>query len=398
MPRCRSATSARAGRELFRYRDINQLDPATGERAVSRLHLHQPVRVERELQLQRAAGEPADLAAGTGSPRPLNYTWSHSIDTASDGQDYVPNAAQPDDSLEPGRESAARTSTSRHRLVLVLQLGASGARAARACSSGWSLNGIVTLASGMPFNVNYLFEDDYNGSGEFFGRPDLVGDPLAGHGGARPLPEPLGVPGALQPERRGRLRGRPALRQPRPQRLRRARLQQRRPVARQEHEARRAAAAAAPRRRASTSSTTRTSRTRCCRTSPWTSCRTGSTRPRTAASASCRSRRRRTWAAAIRSWAAAVRARSSSRRGFRSSAKIPSAPCDRPFECSSRRCRARIVDEALDGARADRRADRGPSTPGSGSRRSAWRRTRRAAACSSRARWSRRRSLDARRR
>jgi hypothetical protein len=26
-----------------------------------------------------------------------------------------------------------------------------------------------------------LFEGDFNGSGEFFGRPDVVGDPLAGH-------------------------------------------------------------------------------------------------------------------------------------------------------------------------------------------------------------------------
>jgi len=35
----------------------------------------------------------------------------------------------------------------------------------------------------MPFNVNYLFEDDFNGSGEYFGRPDLVGDPWAGTNG-----------------------------------------------------------------------------------------------------------------------------------------------------------------------------------------------------------------------
>ena len=39
------------------------------------------------------------------------------------------------------------------------------------------------------------------------------------------------------PERRGRLRGRPALRQPAAQRLLRARLQERGPVARQEHAA-----------------------------------------------------------------------------------------------------------------------------------------------------------------
>jgi hypothetical protein len=37
------------------------------------------------------------------------------------------------------------------------------------------VNGIVTVQSGQPFHINYNFQDDYNGSGEFFGRPDLVG-------------------------------------------------------------------------------------------------------------------------------------------------------------------------------------------------------------------------------
>src|SRR5207245_10280421 len=46
--------------------------------------------------------------------------------------------------------------------------------------SGWSLNGVLALAAGQPFNVNYLFEGDFNGSGEFFGRPDLVGNPFTG--------------------------------------------------------------------------------------------------------------------------------------------------------------------------------------------------------------------------
>ena len=32
----------------------------------------------------------------------IAYTWSHSIDTASDGQDFVPNAAHPNDSTNPG--------------------------------------------------------------------------------------------------------------------------------------------------------------------------------------------------------------------------------------------------------------------------------------------------------
>ena len=46
---------------------------------------------------------------------------------------------------------------------------------------GVSIDGVVTLTSGMPFNVNTaLFNEDFNGSGEFFGRPDLVGDARQG--------------------------------------------------------------------------------------------------------------------------------------------------------------------------------------------------------------------------
>src|SRR5260370_32100759 len=40
--------------------------------------------------------------------------------------------------------------------------------------NGWGINGILTVQSGQPFHLNYNFEDDYNGSGEGFGRPDIV--------------------------------------------------------------------------------------------------------------------------------------------------------------------------------------------------------------------------------
>ena len=46
-------------------------------------------------------------------------------------------------------------------------------------AKGWSVDGVLSLAAGQPFNVNYLFEGDFNG-GEFFGRPDLVGNPFTG--------------------------------------------------------------------------------------------------------------------------------------------------------------------------------------------------------------------------
>jgi len=109
----------------------------------------------------------------------VNYTLGKSIDTASDGQDYVPNASQPDDSTHPEREEGPSNFDQRHRFTWFFTWDL-GPRKGNWISSGWSVSGVVTLASGMPFNVNYLFEDDFNGSGEYFGRPDLVGDPFTG--------------------------------------------------------------------------------------------------------------------------------------------------------------------------------------------------------------------------
>ena len=46
--------------------------------------------------------------------------------------------------------------------------------------SGWALDGILAIQTGQPVNINYLFEGDFNGSDEWFGRPDVVGNPFAG--------------------------------------------------------------------------------------------------------------------------------------------------------------------------------------------------------------------------
>lgn len=47
----------------------------------------------------------------------INYTWSHSIDNASDGQDYVANATQPDNSFRADQERGNSNFDSRHRFV-----------------------------------------------------------------------------------------------------------------------------------------------------------------------------------------------------------------------------------------------------------------------------------------
>jgi hypothetical protein len=166
------------GSNLYRFRAINQADPATGDRPYPAFFYGNQFEATASSSYNalQASLRMIDLHGFTST---VNYTWSHSIDDASDGQDYVPHAAQPDDSLHPERERASSNFDARHRLSWYFTWDI-GSRSGHWLRSGWSVNGVVSVISGMPFNVVYLYEDDYNGSGQYFGRPDLVGDPFQG--------------------------------------------------------------------------------------------------------------------------------------------------------------------------------------------------------------------------
>jgi Carboxypeptidase regulatory-like domain/TonB dependent receptor-like, beta-barrel len=103
------------------------------------------------------------------------YTWSHSIDTASDGQDYVPNASQPNDSTNPAGNKGNSNFDVRNRFIITSTYDIPAVDKLGKFGSGWALSGVATVMSGHPFSLNYDFEGDYDGSGEFFGRPDIAG-------------------------------------------------------------------------------------------------------------------------------------------------------------------------------------------------------------------------------
>ncbi len=106
----------------------------------------------------------------------MNYVYSKSLDNSSDGEDFEPNAAQPNDSFNPQREYGPSNFNLPHRFTWNFgyefpKMGGSWQK----LKNGWGLNSILTMQSGQPFQFNYNFEDDYSGSGSGFDRPDVVG-------------------------------------------------------------------------------------------------------------------------------------------------------------------------------------------------------------------------------
>jgi carboxypeptidase family protein len=180
------------GTKLFRYRDINQ--PVNPRVSTARPFDNGPFAPSggtffyvNQLETTARSNYNALQTSFTlrnrrGWTTNINYTWSHSIDNASDGQDYVANATQPENSHRADLEKANSNFDNRHRFVWSFGYEIPNfAKDHPRIGDGWQLNGILTLKSGSPFHVN-LF-DDYNGTGEFFPRPDLVGDPYAGTSG-----------------------------------------------------------------------------------------------------------------------------------------------------------------------------------------------------------------------
>jgi outer membrane receptor protein involved in Fe transport len=106
----------------------------------------------------------------------VNYVWSKSLDNSSDGEDFEPNEAQPNDSTRPQLEYGPSSFNIINRFTWNFSyefpnMGGSMQK----LKNGWGLNSIVTLQGGQPFHLNYNFWDDYSGSGNAFDRPDVVG-------------------------------------------------------------------------------------------------------------------------------------------------------------------------------------------------------------------------------
>jgi Carboxypeptidase regulatory-like domain/TonB-dependent Receptor Plug Domain len=105
-----------------------------------------------------------------------NFVWSHSIDTASDLEDFEPNEAQPQNSTNPAGDRGNSSFDIRRRFTwnYVYEFPKSHGGMQKLIN-GWGLDGILNLQDGQPWHLNYEFQGDYSGAGEGYDRPDVVG-------------------------------------------------------------------------------------------------------------------------------------------------------------------------------------------------------------------------------
>lgn len=124
-----------------------------------------------------------DKRLGRGLALLASYTLSRSLDDSSANKQTGATQVNPFDStFDWGPSNFDR----RHRLVAswVWEIpGRPSSAAAAAVLSGWSLNGIFTLQSGLPFSVTSGVDNARTGTGSQ--RADLVGDPDLASGRSR---------------------------------------------------------------------------------------------------------------------------------------------------------------------------------------------------------------------
>jgi len=171
------------GHHLFRFRDINQ----SLSRVVTDLPYPQYGYIN---YLETSANSvynslQAQLRVRNlyGVESTVNYNYSHSIDNASDGTDFEPNAAQPNDSYRPDLERGNSNFDVRHRFTWMADYKLPSPKSAGAWSKlggGWAIDSVLTLQTGQPFQVNFNFSGNWDGTGEYFPRPDVIGNPYAG--------------------------------------------------------------------------------------------------------------------------------------------------------------------------------------------------------------------------
>ena len=161
------------GTHLTRLYDLNQPDPATGNSPSPNYFAEDVLSTGAH-----SAYHGLELIARIRSWRGLSgftaYTWSKSLDDASDGIDFnFASAAFPQNSTNLRAEYGPSTFDTRHRLTGALNYPVPvWNRSHPRLGTGWELNSIISLQSGRPIPI--LTSNDTSNTFEFHQRPNRV--------------------------------------------------------------------------------------------------------------------------------------------------------------------------------------------------------------------------------
>src|SRR6185295_5297470 len=180
------------GTKLFRVRDINQATPGAAATRQSRRPFNSQFPQFSFINyLETSANSNYNALQTTLKQRLVRglnfyvaYTWSKSIDDASNGiYGGTRGVSFPQDSYNLRAERAVSSFDLRHRFSanFTYELDFLGRRLdswPRRLTEGWQLSGIFTAASGVP--ITPFMSVDVSGTGELNDRPNLIANPNSG--------------------------------------------------------------------------------------------------------------------------------------------------------------------------------------------------------------------------
>ena len=180
------------GTKLFRVRDINQATPGDANTRQSRRPFNAQFPQYSYINYLEASANSGYNALQTTLKQRLSrglnfsvaYTWSKSIDDASNGiYGGTRGVSFPQDSFNLRAERAVSVFDIRHRFTANFTYDLEWLRFAlsrlpRSVTEGWQVGGIYTGGSGLP--ITPFLSVDVSGTGELNDRPNLVGNPASG--------------------------------------------------------------------------------------------------------------------------------------------------------------------------------------------------------------------------
>ena len=114
----------------------------------------------------------------------LGYTYSHAIDNMSH---YAPGSSLPQNSFAPSLDYGNSDFDIRHHVALSVTYKIPGKKSPAQLLEGWSVNSLVLLQSGLPWNAVDK-SNNISQTGEFGDRWDFVGNPSDFTAGLNPIP------------------------------------------------------------------------------------------------------------------------------------------------------------------------------------------------------------------